>query len=191
MHNLEKLDAVGVLREYGLRVSGGSLTMPTDERKGGSTLSDDELALVRYVENVRGFLEARDLLWHLYANFQPMSTYPYQAFRTVKEVEEVWEIISETGTREVFVIRPVLQRETMAQAAKRHGQLTLHRTHGYTSARLTKALHKRFLRTLGLALKRHPFKVPVRAVEVNHDELAWLRKQQDIHGPNWRPQRAR
>lgn len=180
-NRLERLDARGMLKEYGLRIVGTDLKDPTHRSKSGAVTVDDELALVWYVQDTKGYRECELLLLHRYADFKPLTKYAYRQFRDKRgrvqaEVKE--------GAFEPHRL------ETLKEAAQRHGQLQHFRRGKYSERRLITALHRRFIAALTVKIRKHPFKVPPRFVERNEAQEHWLSKQREIHGPKWQPMRA-
>lgn len=135
MHRLESLSPLGMLQEWGLRVSGGGYTDPLRKAVGGSLGIDDEMALAMWVEATEGFETSRPVLTHVYVRFLPVENYRYR----------------EPG-------------ETRLRAAIRHGQAHL-MLEGWKDTALGQKLHDDFMDALIRRQRENPFKVPPRPEE--------------------------
>jgi hypothetical protein len=65
-----------MLETWGLRISGASLKSPFKVSTGGEPAIDDDLAAVRYVERLKGFVDARPVLAHVHIYGRSLSEFP-------------------------------------------------------------------------------------------------------------------
>jgi hypothetical protein len=140
--DLEHLDARGMLEVWGRRVSGGSLKDPLKLSTGSCRGTDDESALVLYVEMTFGFELVRPVLVHVFAEGRSLSSY---AFRQVGE--------------------------SRVAAAMRHGR-GCRISDGWSDLEIADDALRSFMRRLGRKIKRRPFRIPRSVEDVPPEQIA-------------------